>query len=178
MLRFLNNSKSVYLKRFTISEVDELVRYYENLGLNSHTFAPHQFDREALLQIYSKCLNQIGYIAQDVEYENIVAYSVVKKGLISYDRLRIESDGIFINPDTDYSFAPSVAINWQKQGLSTIILDFILAELIPLGLKRLFLWGGVQLTNTNAITFYQSKGFKTIRVFEHNGQNADMILEV
>jgi ribosomal protein S18 acetylase RimI-like enzyme len=85
-----------------------------------------------------------------------------------------------INPDsnTDCTFAPSVADEWQGIGIGNALFQFILTEIKELGIKRIILWGGVQADNDRAKNYYNKNGFKTLGQFEYNGLNYDMILNI
>ncbi|KAF0240536.1 MAG: N-acetyltransferase, partial [Chitinophagaceae bacterium] len=79
---------------------------------------------------------------------------------------------------TDCCFAPSVADNWQNQGVGNALFDFVLEQVLFIGFSRIILWGGVQASNENAIQYYKKLGFETLGSFEYQGLNYDMILNI
>ena len=119
-----------------------------------------------------------GYIVIDTEISEIVAYAVIKIGFLEHDRFRLQSVGITPDPVTDCTFAPSVADDWQSQGLGNIMFGFIVNHLKTMAIKRIILWGGVQSSNQRAVNYYTRHGFRNLGQFEYNGLNYDMILDI
>ncbi len=173
------NNKQVLVRRLNYDDFDKLVIYLSKLSPETVSrFGPHDFDKKAILTMYENCSNHKGYIAQDAETSEIIAYSIIKLGYIEHDSSRLQSYGI--NPDdtTDCTFAPSVADKWQSQGVGNSLFNFMLLDLKAKRIKRIVLWGGVQSNNTRAVNYYIKNGFRKLGEFQHNGSNYDMVLEL
>ena len=82
--------------------------------------------------------------------ERIIAYMLLKLGVLDSDRQRFAQLGIPLNPDTDSTLAPSVADDYQNQGVGSILLKHLLQAARHLGRRRVVLWGGVQATSSLA----------------------------
>lgn len=173
------SNKEVFLRKLTLSDIDPLSDYLQNLGPDTvKRFGPHGFDKQSISALYWNPDEYTGYIANDMETSEIVAYSVIKKGHLEHDGYRLQSYGLEPNDKTDCTFAPSVADRWQSLGVGNSLFLFMLADLKANGIKRIILWGGVQSNNQKAVSYYQKNGFKCLGQFEHNGLNYDMILEI
>jgi len=119
-----------------------------------------------------------GYVGIDAETKEIVAYFIIKTGYLEHDGHRLQSYDIELNAINDCTLAPSVADEWQSCGLGKQLFQFIISELRKKGIKRIILWGGVQMDNEKAIHFYKRNKFKTVGQFSHNGENYDMVLSL
>jgi len=179
MIFITKNNREVELRKLRAEDLEELAAYLQNLSQETKSrFGPHGFEQEALKQVYIDSENFLGYIAKEISLRKIVAYIVIKKGILEHDRFRLESYGIQLDSETDCTFAPSVADEWQSQGVGLALYNFIINELKLKGFRRIILWGGVQAGNEKALGFYLKLGFKTLGQFEYNGWNYDMIKEI
>ncbi|MFA5973842.1 MAG: GNAT family N-acetyltransferase [Lentimicrobiaceae bacterium] len=173
------NNRQVLLRRLTPEDTDKLSEYLQGLSPDTKKrFGPHQFDKQSIIDIFQQSDKYIGYIAQDLETSEIVAYSVIQLGYLEDDSFRLRSYGLTLDCGTDCTFAPSVADKWQSQGIGKGLFKFMFSDLKKLGMKRIILWGGVQSDNIKAVNYYNQNGFRALGQFEHNGQNYDMILEI
>ncbi|WP_435353590.1 GNAT family N-acetyltransferase [Emticicia sp. SJ17W-69] len=172
--------KKLQISQLLAKDFDKLLIYLSNLSLATRSrFAPHRFDLVAIEQFYLPENNNIGYIITDIETQAIIAYSIIKLGYVLKDKKRFEENGIQLYPQTDCTFAPSVADAWQSKGLGKMMFDFLKIELQKQSLRRIFLWGGVQATNETAINYYLKNSFEKIGSFEKNGiDNFDMIMHL
>ena len=173
------NGRQVLLKPVQSNEYDKLTYYLQHLQPETtRRFGPHSFDRETIGGLFENTESYLGYIALDMDSDEVVAYSIVKKGFLEHDSLRLRSYGLTLDAKTDCTFAPSVADAWQSLGVGNSLFQFVLSDLQTLGLKRIILWGGVQCSNTRAVNYYIKNGFTTLGQFEYNGDNYDMVLNV
>ena len=157
---FVKN-KELTIRRFVNADIDNLFSYLQKLSAETRSkFAPHLFDRESIEKFYKDSSN-MAYLVFDCECDEIVAYSIVKTGIVDCDFERFRSYGLNLNNASDYTFAPSVADGWQSCGIGSIMLQFILHELKQADVNRLFLWGGVQSKNKKAVNYYKKFGFRT-----------------
>jgi GNAT superfamily N-acetyltransferase len=173
------NNKQVLVRRLNYDDFDKLVIYLNRLSPETvKRFGPHSFDKKAIINLYEHCDKHNGYIAQDVETSEIIAYSIIKIGSLEHDGSRLQSYGLKPDENTDCTFAPSVADHWQSQGVGKSLFNFMLLELKAKRFKRILLWGGVQSDNTRAVNYYIKNGFRKLGEFEYNGPNYDMVLEI
>jgi len=173
------NNRQVLLRKLTLDDIDKVSGYLQHLGPDTiKRYGPHGFDKQSIRDLYQNPDEYTGYIAQDTETSEIVAYSVIKTGYLEHDGFRLQSYGLTPNNETDCTFAPSVTDEWQSLGVGNSLFHFMLVDLKSKGTKRIILWGGVQSDNQKAVSYYLKNGFKTKGQFEHNGQNYDMILEI
>jgi GNAT superfamily N-acetyltransferase len=172
------NGRKICLRKLGIDDFDLLLDYLHRLSAGTlRRFGPHKFDKQSIIDLFENSGNHRGYIAQDTVTDDIIAYSIVKIGYLEHDSFRLQSYGLILNNETDCTYAPSVADNWQNQGIGYSLFSFMLSELKAEGIQRIILWGGVQCDNYKAVEFYIRNGFSTLGQFEYNGPNYDMILE-
>ena len=173
------NGKSVLLRKLTFDDIDKLSYYLQKLGPDTiKRFGPHGFDKQSISELYQNPDHYTGYIAEDIETAEIIGYSIIKTGYLEHDGYRLQSYGLTPDEKTDCTFAPSVADQWQSQGVGNSLFHFMLSDLKAKGFRRIILWGGVQSNNQKAENYYLKNGFKKLGQFEHNGLNDDMILEI
>lgn len=164
------------ITKLDTANLEQLVTYLSALGKETRAyFGPHAFDKTSLTQFYQDPKNT-AYIA--TKDDRIIAYAIVRLGFLQHDEPRLSSYGLQLNPDTDASFAPSVADDWQGRGLGRSLFTYISNDLSNLNVTRLILWGGVQTANQRAVRYYQQLGFRTLGYFEYHGWNADMVYEL
>ena len=179
MIIEVKNKSQVCLRRLHSNDHDHLFDYLQGLSAKTkERFGPHGFDKQSVIEFYQHSNEYRGYIAEDLLTQRIVAYSIVKIGCLQHDRFRLQSYNLLLNNQTDCTFAPSVADLWQGYGIGNALFQLILSDLQQKGIKRMFLWGGVQSNNEKAINFYLKIGFKRLGQFEYNGLNDDMILDI
>lgn len=179
MIYSLKNGSIVIIRSFTSSDYENLYVYYNSLTTISRSrFAPHRFDREGIGMTFSTTNDLCGYVAIDTESGLIVGYAVCKIGFYVHDKSRFESYGFELNEFTDCFYAPSISEDWHGRGLGKLMFNFIIEDMCFRNVSRIFLWGGVQISNEGAVGFYNSLGFANLGEFEHNGLNRDMVFTV
>jgi diamine N-acetyltransferase len=178
MLIRTKNGQWLQLRTLKTNDYARLAHYLQGLSASSRSrFGPHEFNESGVALHYQHPLHA-GYVAIELESEQIVAYVALVWGFLKSDAQRLATYGVEVHPDTDVTYAPSVADAWQNQGLGTLLFQFVCAEMKSRGKKRLILWGGVQNTNTLALAYYRKLGFRYLGSFEYHGWNDDMILEL
>jgi GNAT superfamily N-acetyltransferase len=161
------------------SDYIQLNLYLDRLDpLTKSRFQPHLYDIESINKFYSPDNYNQGFVVYLPDKQTIIGYAIIHYGFLLHDAPRLTSYGIELNHSTDCVFAPSVADAWQGQGLGKQLLDYVLAEIKSRSFKRIFLWGGVQAENPNALKFYNKSGFIPIGTFNHQGLNYDMMKEI
>lgn len=162
----------IIIRQATIVDADDILRYFRQLSNSSKQFfLPHAHEKHAIenILISSQHLAYIALVDND-----IVAYFVLKKGYIEHDVPRFMNYEIQLDALRDCAIAPSVTDKWQGKGIAKIVMQFIVNDLLKIGVKRMILWGGVSKNNTQALSFYQRQGFSILGRFMHNGENFDM----
>lgn len=179
MIITTKNNKQVLLRKLTSGDYDQLIEYFGQLGSDTRKrFGPHQFDKQSIIDLFRNPDENIGFIAVNQEDEKIIAYSILRRGFLEHDKFRLESFGLHPDHQTDCTFAPSVADEWQSYGIGNCMLQYILSDLKLTEIKRVILWGGVQSDNSKAVNFYLKNGFGQLGEFEYRGWNFDMVLEI
>lgn len=179
MIFITKNNREVELRKLSAEDLEDLAAYLQNLSQETKSrFGPHGFELEALKQVFLDSNDFLGFIAAEMSTGKIIAYSIVKKGILEHDRYRLESYGLQLDSVADCTFAPSVADDWQSKGVGKALYNFIINDLKSKGFRRIILWGGVQAGNEKAHEFYKKIGFATLGQFEHNGWNLDMVKEI
>ena len=172
------NGSLVELKLLQANDLEKLVEFLQNLSPETKgRFAPHSFELHELEKLF-RLEEYLMFIAKKKDTELVLAYFVVRKGVLDHDRPRLESYGLKIDTVSDCTFAPSVADSWQNQGIGNALFLFILNYLKSSGFKRIILWGGVQSSNAQAVNFYLINGFAELGKFEYYGWNYDMMKEI
>lgn len=168
--------REAIIRPFTFGDFDRLTDYLQGLSAESkRRFGPHPFDRNSVEEYHRLHPDVSGFVATNNE-GLVVAYALIKHGLIDEDLPRLAGYNMNPQQNTDCTYAPSVADDWQSCGLGTLLFDAIREDCRRKGFKRIFLWGGVQSTNVKAINYYNKLGFIQLGQFEHNGPNDDMAL--
>jgi ribosomal protein S18 acetylase RimI-like enzyme len=179
MIVHAKNGKSVLLRKLSADDIEKVSDYLQNLGSETvRRFGPHGFDKQSVSELYKNPDQYTGYIAIDTETSGVIAYSIIKSGYLEHDGYRLQSYGLTPDEKTDCTFAPSVADQWQSQGVGNSLFHFMISDLKAKGFGRIILWGGVQSSNQKAVNYYLKNGFIKLGQFEHNGKNDDMILEI
>jgi len=174
----LSNQQQIRIRRLESADFERLGHYFAGLSeATKKRFGPHGFDRHNISQFY-KDLSNWGYIGQVIDDPAIIAYAILKRNYLWHDADRLRSYGLDLDAETDCTYAPSVADEWQGKGLGQLMLQFILSDLQASKAKRIILWGGVQGNNLPALRFYEKNGFQKLGQFEYLGTNFDMMLEI
>lgn len=175
MIAETKNNQLITLQPLQRNDYENLLRYLNGLSNETKSrFGPHAFTQEAIEAIYNSVENFTGYTAKQRCTEQIIAYAIVKKGILPHDFERLQRYGLQLDNKTDCTFAPSVADKWQSCGVGNYLLSFIIEDLKKAGFQRILLWGGVQSTNDKALQYYIKNEFTVLGRFEHNGLNLDM----
>ncbi len=157
------------------TDLPHLLSYLQHLDAATRSrFAPHPFTAAALHELYHHP-DYTGFLVIEPKSTFIIGYALIKKGYLEHDYARLAAYGIVPNSKTDATYAPSLAKEWQGQGLGALLWEKIRKTLQTRGIRRVILWGGVQAGNEQAIRYYQKLGFREWGRFQMNGmENLDM----
>jgi diamine N-acetyltransferase len=175
----LNDNRVVAMRLLQQGDANTLYHYLTGLSAESRSrFGPHSFDRDTVNHI---CNNLTDDVQRFVSIADncIVAYMLVRKGMIEGDAERYAQHNIFFDAETTVTYAPSVADDFQNTGLGSTMFAVILQQIKLQGNHAIILWGGVQATNARAVHFYTKHGFEPKGNFWFDGKdNIDMLLNV
>jgi diamine N-acetyltransferase len=165
---------------------DDAARFAAYLGsLSEQTrarYGPHPFDPETAARICATLdptdILRLVATIPGAGGERVIAYVLLKMGILEEDRQRYEDLGIPLSPDTDCTLAPSVGDGYQNQGIGSLMMRHVLDAARKLGRRRMVLWLGVQATNDRAVHFYTKWGFRKVGEFYTDKNNYDMILHL
>ena len=173
------------LRPLAADDAPALGRYF--LGLSEDTkrrYGPHPFDQATADAFCAtldpeRILRMVAVLADTVP-ERIIGYMILRLRLDAEECERYAQYGIVLEPDRDCTIAPSVADEYQDQGLGSALFAQAVDVLHQLGRRYLLLQGGVYMTNARAIHFYQKVGFRIVGEFEHPSsiRSYDMILDL
>jgi len=177
----LSNGKVIEVRLLANSDNEKLFEYFDQdfSAESKSRFGPHLFDRDSINTICNKLDDEIKrYVAIDKD-GSIIAYMLVKQGMIEWDEKRYAERSLIYDHNTSVTFAPSIADAWQRSGIGSLMNTVIESDLKKQGIHFIILWGGVQATNEKAVSFYKKHGYKYIASFWHEGKdNYDMVKEL
>jgi diamine N-acetyltransferase len=166
---------------------DEMVLgdYFERLSPDTRKrFAPHPFTRQTAGELCSciNCHDKLRLIAVtgDSADMRMVAYFILDFAITADDQARFHSYGMLLDRNDACRLAPSVADEYQNQGLGSLLMARAIAIAGRFGCRQIILLGGTQATNERAIHFYRKFGFEEVGHFwSTDGQgNYDMVLRL
>jgi GNAT superfamily N-acetyltransferase len=170
------DQRKVKLIRYSSKFRLKLLAYLEGLSPETRSrFGPHPFTPEGIDEVFITKHAVQGFIAIDAHTDEVVAYMLLKAGFLEADGIRYKEYSVQIPETGICTYAPSVADQWQNSGLGSMMLEYILDEIRSSGFKTMILWGGVQASNTRAVSYYLKHGFVEVGWFFHHGENIDMI---
>ena len=107
----LADNRTVTIRSLFETDKDPLYHYLQNLSPESRSrFGPHPFDKQTIDIICEHPDNEIQrFIAESESTTAIVAYMLIKQGMIASDQQRYAQRNQFYEYDTTVTYAPSVA---------------------------------------------------------------------
>jgi ribosomal protein S18 acetylase RimI-like enzyme len=170
-------NENLTFRKIISTDHEKLFNYLNNLSDESkRRFGPHPFDYDTVGRIcYQTDSDYTYFVVEKTDSSRLIAYAILKKGTLDFEKSRLEGYGLILDNDSDYVLAPSVADDYQSKGIGNLLMEFLISELKVIDAKRIILWGGVQKDNQRAVNYYLKHHFTIIGEFEYNGQNFDMI---
>jgi diamine N-acetyltransferase len=157
--------------------LDELAHFLGQLSDETRRrFGPHPYDRAGIQAFYQSSIGNMGLLVMPAEANEVMGYTVLKKGFLTHDFVRLLGYGLTPSHHTDCTMAPVVADAWQGHGVGNFMMAYLNGWWRQQGFSRVWLWGGVQCSNFPARQFYAKHGFTVLGTFEHQGCNEDMVL--
>jgi diamine N-acetyltransferase len=179
----LTSGERIVIRPLRPDDAVRLGEYFAGLSAPTRArYGPHPFDQAtadaicaaldptALLRLVATVSREGG--------ERIVAYMLLKLGVLEQDQRRYAERGMPLDPATDCTVAPSVADDYQNRGVGSVMMAHLLRSARQMGRRRAVLWLGVQATNDRAVHFYTKCGFRKVGEFFTDKNNFDMILDL
>jgi len=157
-----------------------LASYFEGLSERTRAlYGPHSLDRATAQEVCATLdpadtLRCVGLVNEGGR-ERIISYLLVKLGMWESDGRRYAALGIRLDPSECGALAPSVADDYQNQGVASAMMPHLLAMARSVGVRRLVLWGGVFADNHLAQGFYRKWGFARVGEFGTSVLSYDMM---
>jgi GNAT superfamily N-acetyltransferase len=179
----LASGQEAFIRPLRSDDARILGNYFLSLSQETRSlFAPHPFDQETANKLCAEIDSmrdlRMVTLVEEKGQEQIVAYFITRFYIGESSAKRYKEWGILLNGQTDCEIAPSVADDYQKTGLGSLVMTHLTKLLQELGYKRMILIGGVQQRNTHAIRFYEKFGFRVAAEFTTRVSNYDMIADL
>ena len=151
----LRTGEQAALRPLQPEDAVRLGAYFAGLSAETRArYGPHPFDQATADTICATLdpadiLRMVATVPHDGD-ERIIAYFLLKHGVWDKDRERYEHLGIPLDPETDSTLAPSVADDYQNQGVGNLMMRHILRAAALLGRRRVVLWGVATLATAAA----------------------------
>jgi len=171
----MQDGMKVVLRPLKSTDEQALGDYF--LSLSDKTkgfFSPHPFNRETAEKLCKEIDKTSTLRLIAVSANKIVGYFILFPGMSQSSKERYRN----LNENEICSVAPSIADEFQNQGLGTKMMMYTIDIARRLGKKKMILSGGVQVRNQRAIHFYKKFGFKIVREFQTELKNYDMVLDL
>jgi GNAT superfamily N-acetyltransferase len=172
--------------RMRLLRSDDAVRlgeYFAGLSVQTRArYGPHPFDQATADAICAALdpttlLRMVATVPREGG-ERIIAYMLLKLGVLEKDEQRYAERRMPLDPATDCTVAPSVADDYQNRGVGGVMMTHLLRSARQMGRRRVVLWLGVQATNDRAVHFYTKCGFRKVGEFFTDKNYFDMILDL
>ena len=179
----LRNGEEVLLRPLTKDDTDLLGEYFINLSFATRDlFGPHPFDQKTADRLCDgldpyETLRMIG-ISEKAGRPRVIGYFLLKFGIPDGTIERYQGFDFELDDAKDCLIAPSVADDYQDQGLGSLLFRETIEVACRAGRRYVVLMGGVRSVNERGIHFYKKFGFVTAGEFENRGNNFDMYLEL
>ena len=174
----LSSGESVHFRPLAETDGPLLAAYFEGLSLEVRAkYRPHDFTAEVAQQLCAQVGDdpslRLIALTGEGENERIIAYFIVHRAISDDDQKRYAGYGVVLEPETDCQFAPSVADAYQGTGLGSRLMPLCQEIVRGQGFQRMMLWGGVYISNQQAVRFYEKNGFRVVGRFNPGGGKED-----
>ncbi|MFG2394980.1 GNAT family N-acetyltransferase [Streptomyces lavendulae] len=178
----LNDGSEVVFRPLTHTDADHLAAFLEGLSAESRRLSTFNgYDLAAARELCDAIAryDKLRLVLDEVPSGRIVGLLEFSLDLHSADIARYRRAGIRLAA-TDCRFGPTLADDYQGNGVGTQVFPLIADVARRFGKKRIILLGGVLADNSRAIRYYEKQGFQTVGAFTGaDGVRAlDMILDL
>ena len=168
---------AITLRSLRADDAAALAAYFDGLSAETtRRFQPHPLTRAMALTLCASLPSPTVRLVLEHRSRMIIGYFILDPVPLVDDAARYAAQGVPLEPGRDWMFAPSVADDWQDQGLATLAMPHLLAIARTGGARSLVLMGGTQATNARAIRFYEKVGFLRCGGYQTEVWNHDMRL--
>jgi N-acetylglutamate synthase-like GNAT family acetyltransferase len=159
-----------------------LEKYFASLSADAKSFFnPHPLNADEARKICNALATDTTmyrYVMLDDYSGEIISYMIITRIFSMNDSKRLLNAGIKLDKN-DCCFAPSIHDDFGARGLGAMMVDYIVKHLKENGMKRVFLLGGVEVSNNRALRFYTRHGFSIVNFFHRNHrQSLNMVLDL
>ena len=177
------DGESVVFRPLATGDAKILGEFFCNLSeATIDLFGPHDFDQETADRlcaeiVHSQVLRMIPAIRSGGG-ERVIGYFLLQFGISEATVQRYRGFNVELDAEVDCQIAPSMADDYQNQGLGSPLFGHIIDVAQRTNRRRVVLIGGVRGINARAIHFYRKHGFVKVSEFKKRGNNYDMMLEL
>jgi len=163
-----------------MSDAKQLSAYFLNLSdASKRRYGPHPLTAQHAQYVCTteQLLNDkiIRLVITNGE-QDIIGYIILDSNIVQEDALRYEQQGFNLLDGLHFFLAPSIADNYQNQGIASRVMPMLIELAIERGTHRLILMGGTQLSNKVAVSYYEKVGFVRLDEFQTDVANVDMYM--
>lgn len=178
----LDSGENITLRPLQANDVDQLARFLSGLSEETRrlsTFGGYDINEARVLCDAINKYDKLRLVVEDISSQQIVGCMEFSFDLPEGDLERFRTAGYSLNPETDCRFGPTLADDYQSQGLGSKLIPFVIDIAKRFGKRRMILWGGVLKDNVRAIKFYEKFGFRSAGEFlDGDLTKLDMILDL
>ena len=139
-------------------------------------YAPHPFDRATAQRLCAGLATDprtrfVVVLETEADSPAIIGYLILKP---TASQAEVEQHAGHLSAEGSAGIAPAVADAFQNQGVGSLLGRHVIACARAMGMRQLYLIGGVRAFNERAIHYYEKLGFR--RVGEFWTQDPDLTL--
>ena len=180
------NAGTLRLRLLNPADAESFGEFLDGLGPQSRNmFGPHPLNSDEAAGLCASMDDaDVIRLVLETSGNRIIGYFIVFPAVNSGTIKRFADAGIPLSEETDCTFAPCLADDFQGMGIATLAMKYIIEIMQNLGFKRMVLSGGTQALNAKGRAFYAKVGFKTVKMFVTHSdtrgriENYDMILDL
>jgi GNAT superfamily N-acetyltransferase len=161
-------------------DVSQLSTYFINLSdVSKNRYGPHPLTAEyaQYLCTTQQLLDEkVIRLVITNHHLQIIGYFILDSNVVMDDAHRYEQQGFNLYDGLYLFLAPSIADEYQNQGIASRVMPKVIALAKKYDAKKLILMGGTQLNNEVAVNYYQNVGFIALSKFQTEVANVDMYM--
>jgi diamine N-acetyltransferase len=159
----LRDGRPVTIRPLQATDAEPLGAFFAGLSAETRRrYAPHPFDhataRKLCAHIEADLSTRFVVVLEtEPAHPAIIGYLILTPGASPTD---VERHGGQLHADASAGIAPAVADAFQGQGVGSLLAKHVFACAGEMGMKQVFLSGGVRAFNESAIAYYEKLGFR------------------
>lgn len=178
----LQSGEKLIFRPLKTNDIQGLTKFLEGLSSETRKLSTFSSFDVVTAQEFCDAINKydkLRFIVETIKGK-IVALLEFSFGIPKDDFERFNKYGESLNEQTDCRFGPTLADDYQNQGIGSLIFQYIVEITKKFGKKRIILYGGVLGENVRAIHFYKKHGFHIAGEFDNSESKhmIDMILNL